>query len=306
MTINEVSDEAVVVNGWREALRELGVKPQTARRVRRGRNTHWIIRTGSGRLVLRQYAPDCTTAEVSYEFAVLAHLRQRGWPVPTPVTPPLLSTSGIWCVFPYLPGRTRSPRTASGRYREERTRGRLLARLHADLAELASIGQRDGWKTTPEGLFDRQGKPGADEVLRDFARRDPERGRLLIEYAEQSAVLLAELMPSAPAPIVIHGDFAPWNMKFVEGRLSGLFDFDVTHLDLRVADFALSWRGRYEGVLEGYEDEAPLSGVERELLLPVYWAWMVASAVSDIADGNGDPEWAVAHLLRQPFGRRTA
>jgi Ser/Thr protein kinase RdoA (MazF antagonist) len=291
------------VRNWREALRRFNVTPNTARRVRRGRNTHWIVGTDRGAVVLRRYASECSTAEVSYELAVLAHLAKRGWPVPTPVVAPFRSPSGIWCLFPYLTGRSRAPRSPSGRLAEQRGRGRLLARLHTDLEDLADLGQRDRWKTTPEGLFDRSGKASADTVLRNFAARDPERGRVLLDYAEHTAASLAELMPSAPAPIVIHGDFVPWNMRFAGGRLSGLFDFDVAHLDLRIADFALAWRGKHDGVLAGYEEAAPLNDIERALMLPVYWAWMLACAVSGIADGSGDLDWAVSHLLRQPLER---
>lgn len=112
-------------------------------------------------------------------------------------------------------------------------------------------------------------------------------------------------MPHAPAPIVIHGDFAPWNLRYTGGQLSGVFDFDVAHLDLRVAEFALSWRGKHDGVLSGYEAAEPLEDVEHELLIPVYWAWMIACAASDIEEGNGDPGWALSHLMRQPTDPRS-
>ncbi len=115
-------------------------------------------------------------------------------------------------------------------------------------------------------------------------------------------------MPSAPAATVIHGDLTPWNIRYAGGRLSAVFDFDVTHLDLRIADFVLSWRGRDADLLEGYEEESVLSEVERELLIPVYWAWMIACAVGGLEEAPGRPEWALRHLLRQPLdaGRRTA
>lgn len=287
----------------REALIHFGVEPTSIRRVRRGRNTHWIVRASTERVVLRRYSDHCGRAEVSYELAVLRHMRGRGWPVHAPIGEPLESSAGIWCLFPYLAGRSPTPRSAVGRHAEQVARGRLLARLHDDLGALRPLGQRRGWLTTPEGLYDRGGKRPADEVLRDFARRDPDRGRILLGYSDIAREQLAALMPKAPAPTVIHGDLTPWNMRYAAGRLTAILDFDGAHLDLRVADFALSWRGRHEGVLEGYEAESPLSEVERELLLPVYWASMVADAVADIDEGNGDPQWALTHLLRQPSER---
>ena len=289
------------VHNHTDALDRFGVIATSIRRVRRGRNTHWIVRTKTDRFVLRHYAPDCTREEVAYEFAVLHHLNRCGWPVAPPIGDALHSESGIWCVFPYLHGRSPTPRSASGRRSEQMARGRLLARLHADLAALTNLGQRERWLTTPEGLFDRGSKRPAADVLREFAGRDAEGGGILLEYAERAAGRLAELLPSAPPPIVIHGDLTPWNIRLANGRLSAVFDFDVTHLDLRVADFALSWRGTHDGVLDGYEEESPLTEIERGLMIPVYWAWMIACAVADIDEGNGSPEWALTHLLRQPL-----
>jgi Ser/Thr protein kinase RdoA (MazF antagonist) len=290
-----------------DALKHFGVVASSIRRVRRGRNIHWIVRAGSERLVLRRYAPACSASEIAYEHAVLDHLQRRDWPVAAPIAGAWHGQSATWCVFPYLPGRSPTPRSTAGRRAEHRARGRLLARLHADLGDLTWLGQRDRWRTTPDGLFERSGKQPAETVLRAYASRDPDRGRILLAYADATRRRLDELMPHAPVPIVIHGDVTPWNVRYARGRLSAVFDFDVTHLDLRVADFVLSWRGRYDDVLDGYEEESALSEVERELIVPVYRGWMIACAVEGLEEA-GRPEWALTHLLRQPLdgGRRTA
>lgn len=288
------------VGDWRGALRYFGVNPVAARKVKRGRNTHWIVRTKTGRVVLRLYGKGCTVAEVLYELTVLGHLKTRGWPVVTPVAEVLVTPVGVWCLFTYILGRRRTPRTQTGRYAEAYERGKLLARLHADLAPLASLGQREGWKTTPGGLFGRPGKPSARDVLSAFARKDPECARLLLAYHEQAALRLEGVGPGDAAVTVVHGDFTSWNMRYSRGRLVGLLDFDDTRLDLRVADFALSWRGVYGGVIDGYCDETPLSATERALITPVFWTFMVTCAVSGLEQG-GTVDWAVKQLLRQPL-----
>jgi Ser/Thr protein kinase RdoA (MazF antagonist) len=135
-------------------------------------------------------------------------------------------------------------------------------------------------------------------VLRAHERRAPEEGRVLRAYTDAARVRLVELAPHAPSPIVVHGDFAPWNLRFAGGTLSGILDFDLVRLDLRVADFALAWRGRHAEVLRGYEEVSPLAPVERELIVPVYWAWLIASAVAGLAAGEASAAWAVEHLLR--------
>ena len=226
----------------------------------------------------------------------------------TPVAPLVEAAGSIWCVFPYMPGRAPAPRSAAGVRAEQRRRGRLLARLHADMADFVGVGQREGWRRADEGLVDRTGRLPADDVLRQYERERPEEGRILRAYAERMRERLDELLPYAPAPVVIHGDLTPWNVRYARGALSAVLDFDAAHLDLRVADFALSWRGQHDDVLRGYEEVSPLEPVERELLVPIYWAWIIASAVAAIDAGEPTSDWAVRHLLRTDLssaGRHT-
>ncbi len=130
---------------WRSVLEYMGLEPRAARRIKQGRNTHWLIATPTERVVLRHYHDACTPSEVAYELTVLQHLDARGWPVAVPISDVVKSSVGLWCLLTYVPGRQRAPRTLRGRYAEEVERGRLLARLHADLAGLERLGQRDGW-----------------------------------------------------------------------------------------------------------------------------------------------------------------
>lgn len=282
-------------------LGRLDIDVSRLRRVGDRRNIHWIVDGPQDRVVLRRYASDRSYEDVGYELRLLERLVERGWPVPVAVSSPLEASGRIWCLFRYIPGRSPSPRSARGIREEQRRRGRLLARLHADLADLASVGQRDGWRRADEGLLERGGKPPVNEVLRRFERVHPEEGRIFRSYADKADERLAALLPKAPKPIVIHGDFAPWNMRYSKGKLVGVLDFDSAHMDLRVADFALSWRGRHAHVIEGYEEESPLEPIERELIVPVYWAWVIAAVVGGIDAGDATPqtaEWAVTHLLR--------
>lgn len=288
------------IHSWRGALQYFGIHPLATRMIKSGRNTHWVVQTKAERVVLRLYGANCTPAEVSYELAVLRHLKECGWPVATPLAETFQSDVGMWCLFTYVPGRQRIPRTSAGKYSEEFTRGKLLAQLHADLASLTDLGQRERWKTTPRGLFDRQGKPSAVNVLTDFANRDPERGELLLAYNERAALLLKELSSDEAPMTVVHGDFTSWNMRYSRGVLTGLFDFDSARLDLRVADFALSWRGSYKGVIDGYTNESPLNSTEQALVVPVFWAFMVACAVTGIEE-EGNADWAIKQLLKQPL-----
>lgn len=282
----------------RHVLRSLGFEAQRIRLVSHRENAHWVADGAAGRVVLRRYGPARSLDDVSYEHRLLRHLATRDWPVAAPLEPPLISGGFIWCVFPYLLGRRPSPRSPNGIVAEQRARGRLLAQLHQEMASLAELGQRVGWRRADQGLFDRPDQPPVEAVLRKHARESPDEGQVLLTYAGRTQERLARLLPDAPPPIVIHGDLAPWNLRYVRGTLSAVLDFDAAHLDLRVADFALSWRGRHGEVIRGYEESSPLEPVEWELLLPVYWAWVIGSAVAGIESGATEVEWAVRQLLR--------
>lgn len=285
----------------RQVLRQLDMPSSRIRRVGQRRNIHWIVVGKKSRSVLCRYAPDRSRDDVQYELRLLEHLKRRGWPVPEPRSPLIEHAGALWCLYTHVLGRAPSARTEAGLRVQQLRQGRLLARLHADMSPLRAIGQRSGWRRADEGLWEREDKPPIEEVLRGFERQNPEPGRIFLTYADAARERLDVLLPQAPDPIVIHGDFAPWNLRYVRGQLSGILDFDSAHLDLRVADFALSWRGKHSWVIEGYEQEAPLEPIERGLIVPVFWAWIIASVVGGIDQGDTSPEmaeWAVSHLLR--------
>ena len=41
---------------------------------------------------------------------------------------------------------------------------------------------------------------------------------------------------------------------------------------------------------------------EVNLLVPIYWAWVIAAAVAGLDEGGGTADWAVGHLLRTELG----
>ena len=70
--------------------------------------------------------------------------------------------------------------------------------------------------------------------------------RLLRRYHDAGAEYAATLaggetwmLPGqTPAEVMCHGDFAPYNVTFVDGRVSGMIDFDTLHPGPRVWDIA--------------------------------------------------------------------
>ncbi|GIE91860.1 hypothetical protein [Actinoplanes regularis] len=76
-----------------------------------------------------------------------------------------------------------------------------------------------------------------------------------------------------------------------------MLDFEFTHLNFRVADFALAWRGYQYEVIRGYHEVQPLSELEQELILPTYHAWLFLGLAGEDATGL-DLTWNLAHLQR--------
>jgi hypothetical protein len=72
-----------------------------------------------------------------------------------------------------------------------------------------------------------------------------------------------------------------------------------------VADFALSWRGDQDEVLAGYAEVQPLSELDWQLLVPVFWSWLFLGLkphIADILSGKVPPhgfDWQIKHLLRR-------
>ncbi len=297
-----VQHEGTVVHP-RDALANMGIQPSRIRCITHRRNTHWLVDTPERRLVLRRYASDRTPGDVAYEIQLLDYLQKRGWPIPTLVAPTIEVMNTSWCAFEYMPGRAPAPRSSNGVRAEQRRRGQLLALLPADMRDMASVGQRESWRRADEGLFDRTGRMPADDVLAQYERRSPEDGRILRMYDEQMQERLRELLPYAPVPVVVHGDFTPWNIRFIGGHLSAILDFDAAHLDLRVADFALTWRGQYHDVVYGYEDVSPLEDIEKALIVPIFWAWIIGSSIAGMETGEDRNDWAVKQLLRTEQAR---
>ncbi|MBP3962815.1 phosphotransferase enzyme family protein [Paenibacillus lignilyticus] len=254
-------------------------------------NLHWLVDNGGERLVLRRWW-STSPANIDYELRLLTSVAALGWPVAPAAQAPIRIGGQFWCLFPYLPG---DPPSVEDRILEQRARGRLLAQFHDDLAKLSGFGQRDGWRRCEKMLDD----PALDDVLSEQEHRQPEEIRILRWHLERARERIAGLNLLKRTGIIIHGDFTPWNLRFSEGRLSGILDFDLSHWNHRVADFALSWRGMHDDIVLAYNEVSPLEPEEWELLTPAWWAWLIEGACQDISRGILVDEWTIKHILRR-------
>ena len=260
-------------------------------------NQHWLVDARGERLVLRRWADTGDAraemlGDIDYELRLLARVAAMGWPVASALAGPVERDGHIWSLFPFLPG---DPPSVTDPLAEHRARGRLLAAFHADLSRIEGFGQRGEWRRCEEILED----PTLDHVLAAHERERAEEVRMLRWHRDRARERIARLLPRARPGMVVHGDFTPWNLRFTGGRLSGILDFELAHRDHRIADFALSWRGRHDAVIHGYAEVSPLEAEEWELLTPMWWAFLVGLAVRHLAAGTRDDGWIAKQLLRR-------
>lgn len=279
----------------RGVLDRLGLSAKSLRLFSSRLNRNWLAQSGDDRFVLRQYRRGRTIEDANYELRVMDHLARAGWPVPTPIKPPIEAGGYSWCAFTYLPGRSPAPRSEKGIRAEQSARGRLMAEVHGDLLDLNDLGQRKGWVRAEQLL-----PPEGNEPFANLASRRPEEASVLRWHLDRARELFEQLNAAAQPAMIIHGDFASWNLRYLRGRVSGIYDFEFSHLNHRVADFALSWRGIYDEVVQGYFEVAPLSDVELQLITPVWWAWLLDNARTQLfLDPEPDLSWVLTHLVRR-------
>lgn len=265
-------------------------------------NQHWLVSARGVQLVLRRWhTPGADLAhrnqyipgdDIGYELRLLERVAALGWPVAPAIGEPIAMDGHRWGLFPFLPG---DPPSTADPVAEQRARGRLLAEFHADLVRLDTVGQRGDWRRCEEIL----GDPALDRVLAEHEREQEEVVRLLRWHLDRARKRIAGLRPQDRPGMIIHGDFTPWNLRFRNGRLSGILDFELAHWDHRITDFAMTWRGKHDAIIHGYTELSPLDPEEFELLTPMWWTWLIDGTCRDLAVGIRNHEWSVTHLLRR-------
>ena len=275
-------------------------------------NQHWLVESRGTQFVLRCWGQsplieDAAEREASltYEIRLVEFLAALGWPVAPLIAGPLTHGGQTWSLAAFLPGEVPDmDGVVHGGGKEQRARGRLLAEFHAGLRQVPELGQRPGWRRCEEILAD----PTLDEILTLHEQECSEEVRILRWHLEQARQQTARLPLQARPGVIVHGDFTPWNLRFTNGRLSGILDFELAHKDHRVADFALSWRGKYDDVILGYAEVSPLEPEEWELITPVWWAQLIHLACLVLKAGIRGDRWIINKLLLRSalMGRNAA
>jgi Ser/Thr protein kinase RdoA (MazF antagonist) len=285
-----------------QVLDVLGVRPDSIVTLKDmpTANGSWLAETmAGGRVVLRRYHDRNTADDLAYEHAVLRHLSAAGWVVPEPLGEPSECGGLTYCLTRYVPGTAVLAETIAQR----RRRGRDLARLHLALRDLSErLGQRPGWRAQHAGVAVHTALDW-DACVGALTAASPRLGSWLMAAAANTGAELAAIGADRLPLTVVHGDFAEWNVHYERGRLAGVIDFGLTHLDSRPYELAIARTYRAPAVTESYRAEVarlgwPLSDLEEAAIGPVYRAFRVAMAAWQIDDGMRAGDFDLAAIER--------
>jgi Ser/Thr protein kinase RdoA (MazF antagonist) len=265
------------------------------------RNGNWHLwTTGGEHHILRRYHVLRTEEDLTYENQVLDHLTARGWCVPTRIAGPVQYDGRLWAATRYVPGKPRQDETAA----QQAERGELLARLHADLGDL-DLGARPGFFQAAD--LDRMGEfqkwERGIELLR--VERADLAGRAVRAMRRAKGLVREYDLLGLPRTIV-HGDFASWNLHFDDdGRLAGVIDFDLCHLDSRVWELVIA--RATPDLLVGYQRAAtePLDGAELAAIEPLRVVFRVLMVMAELWNGQQAGRFDEAAIARQLTAARS-
>lgn len=246
----------------------------------------WRVDRRGGALALVRHPVDETS--VRYELKAIEAVGERGWPVPRTLEGPIFVDGAWWTLGPFLPGE---PPTGPD---EARRRGRLLAEFHLSLSDV-ELGSRPGFRRAETVLDD----PAVEAALRKVEGTDSEEAAFVRWHLERARTRLEAVDLAFWASRPIHGDFTTWNLRFEDGRLSGILDFELTREDHRIAEFNHAWRGKYDAVVEAYDEVSPLEPEEWAALTPLWWLFLIDLWRESAEKGFDDGGWTLGKLAQR-------
>jgi Ser/Thr protein kinase RdoA (MazF antagonist) len=277
-----------------------------------GENGSWLVelaereRAGAQPIVLRRYHDRATLADLAYEHSVLHYLAGAGWVVPEPVGEVIRHENLWYCPTRYVPGLAIRGESIAQR----RRRGADLARLHLALRGLDErMGQRPGWRPQHTAVTAHAGIDW-DACVSGLAEVAPRLGAWACSAADQVRAGMAAVGACELPVMVVHGDFAEWNVHYSGGRLAGVIDFGLTHLDSRPYELAIARTYRAPQVIDAYRTELvrrgwPLSNLEEAAIEPVYRAFRVDMVGWLMEHSRSTGDYDLAVIERQLARTRT-
>ena len=216
-------------------------------------NQHWLVEARYERLVLRRWAQPAD--EIDYELRLLGTDRRAGVAGRAGRRRADRAEPGMsGACAPFLPGDPPAEKVFGCRAACAQAAISCIPRRPGTAG---AFGKRGTWRRCADTL----GDPTLHGLCYDHERAQPEEVRILrmASAPRPHADCRDFRCKTVPASSSMTRDFAPWTLRFIDGRLTGILDFELAHWDHRIGDFALAWRGKYNDVIHGYAEVSPLS-----------------------------------------------
>lgn len=246
---------------------------------------HYVETPSGERYILRLHQ-NSDRPRLRYEVTITQALQGAGlsFAVPSPLPTlsgelylPLSTETGeiLATLWPLLPGDQPQRQNLKQAY----AAGQALAELHAALEKIPSPHIADAIAPTPYGDLEHCHLRVPDPIaaFQDLPL-EARHKRQLCGLFEALGARIPGLYQTLPQHL-IHGDYAPSNILMLGERVSGVLDFEVSTVDLRLLDLAVafSWwpavllgTGEEWAIIEalgrGYTGRSPLTLAEVEAL----------------------------------------
>ena len=86
------------------------------------------------------------------------------------------------------------------------------------------MGQRGGFRRSDHVVAD----PELLHLVKAYERFSPAEGHIMRWHLERAQGLFDQIDFDGAESLVLHGDFAPWNLLFEGEKLTGIIDFEGT------------------------------------------------------------------------------
>jgi len=274
-------------------------------RAPRSNSLNFILTTTKGKFVFREHSLSEET--VAHEHQVLSFLQQRKFPVPQMMVNQAgqawIQVNGSLCsVYRFVEGFAFTnfiwkPSTYFDLVREA---GRTLARYHKAVSELRPTFYKwDAYQATEhrrwrDGNLYRQAFETIRSEIEDSATVTPIDQFVQTHIDELEIFLAAENRVEECTDLtklVIHGDYAPWNLLYRPNQAPFILDFNSARLDLKIFDiilatFFFAWRdnhlhpARAMAFQQGYAEVGQVSEIDVQLADQVF-QWLQGRSVAE-------------------------
>lgn len=235
----DLREVAQVLEAWR-------LKPLFTRPLGGTANASLIVVTRSGQFVLRLRNPRYSdVAQLAYDHSVLHALERAKLPVPHVVRTPEGSrwmnfNNRIYELYRFIDAREADPTSLE----EVTAAGAMLGRFHLATRNLKPRGEKV-WPRYFDPALSLKRIGEAQKHLNsktpgNLGDLTPEQVAATLELLKTQARRCCDRLPAnlyASLPhTIVHGDWHPANLKFLDHKVAGIFDFDWLGYQPRLLD----------------------------------------------------------------------